>query len=134
MKQVERTGPMTATEVLEGQKEMLAGFDAAAQAAVKRTGLSQEAIDESLDMLCRRHGVPTRAELREMQRPWPQKPDQTLQDTDQITVCDACLQASCWMGHFYCDEYKDAGTTVKTVAELRQLDREHQSYWGEAKI
>jgi len=51
-----------------------------------------------------------------------------------ITVCSACLQASCWQGEFYCDQYKTAGTVEKTVAELTKLNREHPSYWTEERI
>lgn len=46
-----------------------------------------------------------------------------------ITVCAACLQASCWQGIFYCDEYKTANVVQKTRAELEQLGLEHPSYW-----
>ena len=46
-----------------------------------------------------------------------------------VTVCDACLQASCWQGIYYCDDYQYAGTVQKTVAELRELGRENPSYW-----
>lgn len=46
-----------------------------------------------------------------------------------ITVCDNCLQASCWQGAFYCDEYKTAGTTQKTRTELAASGRENHSYW-----
>lgn len=54
--------------------------------------------------------------------------------TDLITVCDHCLQASCWQGIFYCDDYKTAGTVQKTRAELqgmREADPEFEnpSYW-----
>ena len=47
-----------------------------------------------------------------------------------ITVCDACLQASCWNGEFYCDESRNAGTVDMTKRELRKLDLEHPSYWN----
>jgi hypothetical protein len=49
--------------------------------------------------------------------------------TDPITVCDHCLQASCWQGIFYCDDYKTAGTTQKTRKELAKLFRESSDYW-----
>jgi hypothetical protein len=52
-----------------------------------------------------------------------------LKDTDKITVCDKCLQASCWQGIFMCDESREAGITEKTVAELRDLNLEHPDYW-----
>jgi len=47
----------------------------------------------------------------------------------RVTVCDRCLQASCWQGEFMCDEARYAGTTTKTVAELRKLNLEHPDYW-----
>ncbi len=46
-----------------------------------------------------------------------------------ITVCDKCLQASCWQGIFMCDEAQMAGIVQKTREELRKLNREHPSYW-----
>jgi len=49
--------------------------------------------------------------------------------TTTVTVCDHCLQASCWQGIFYCDEYQTAGTVEKTIEELRALNLEHPSYW-----
>lgn len=52
-----------------------------------------------------------------------------LSEADRVTVCDKCLQASCWQGTFMCDDARTAGTTVKTVAELRKLNREHEDYW-----
>jgi hypothetical protein len=52
-----------------------------------------------------------------------------IKDEDRITVCDNCLQASCWQGIFMCDEARDAGIVVKTVAELRKLKLENESYW-----
>jgi len=47
----------------------------------------------------------------------------------KVTVCDACLMASCWQSVFMCERARDAGTTQKTVSELRALGREHESYW-----
>ena len=52
-----------------------------------------------------------------------------MNETDVVTVCSACLQASCWQGIFYCDNAKRAGTTTRTVAQLRRLNLEHPSYW-----
>ncbi|QEL18782.1 hypothetical protein [Limnoglobus roseus] len=49
-----------------------------------------------------------------------------------VTVCSACLQATCWQGIFYCNDYKTAGTVEKTRDELRVLALEHPTYWGEA--
>lgn len=47
-------------------------------------------------------------------------------DNELITVCDKCLQASCWQGVFYCDEARYAGTTKRT---RKDLNLEHPSYW-----
>lgn len=46
-----------------------------------------------------------------------------------VTVCSACLQATCWQGLFYCDEYRTAGTVEKTPKLLKELDLEHPDYW-----
>ena len=46
-----------------------------------------------------------------------------------VTVCDQCLTACCWQGRFLCDKAAYAGTVDKSVAELRELNREHPSYW-----
>lgn len=52
-----------------------------------------------------------------------------IKDSDQVTVCDNCFQASCWQGIFMCDEARDAGIVIKTVADLRKLKLENESYW-----
>jgi hypothetical protein len=46
-----------------------------------------------------------------------------------ITVCDKCLQASCWQGIFMCDDSRYAGTVQMTIKELKELKLEHHSYW-----
>lgn len=46
-----------------------------------------------------------------------------------VTVCSECLRASCWLGYFYCDNYRSAGLTTKTVSDLRKINREHPCYW-----
>lgn len=50
--------------------------------------------------------------------------------TEPVTVCDQCLQASCWQGIFYCQEYKTAGTITRTRKELAKLGRESSDYWS----
>jgi hypothetical protein len=45
-----------------------------------------------------------------------------------ITVCAACLCASCRDGFFYCDQFKTAGTIEMALDELLALRREHPSY------
>lgn len=48
----------------------------------------------------------------------------------KVTVCDKCFKASCWQGLFLCDEAQSAGTTEKTIEELKKLNTgEHPSYW-----
>lgn len=46
-----------------------------------------------------------------------------------ITVCDACLQASCWQAKFFCGKAHSAGTVDLPVRRLRELNLEHASYW-----
>jgi len=55
---------------------------------------------------------------------------ETLDENKIVTVCANCLTASCWQGEFYCDEYRNTGTTEKTVKELRELNLEHESFWN----
>jgi len=50
----------------------------------------------------------------------------------KITVCDKCLRACCWQGILMCDESMEAGTTEKTISELKKLNLEHEDYWKEA--
>jgi hypothetical protein len=52
-----------------------------------------------------------------------------LSDDTEVTVCDACKTAACWLGVFMCDDSRGAGTVQVTVAELRELGEEHQDYW-----
>lgn len=69
--------------------------------------------------------------IRERVRPEP-GPVDLSDDLRLVTVCSACLCASCWLGEFYCEKAKSgrqAGTKQMTVAELRALDREHPDYW-----
>ncbi len=47
----------------------------------------------------------------------------------KITVCAACLRASCWQGEFYCDDYREASTLQKTKKELKKLGYENAEYW-----
>jgi hypothetical protein len=52
-----------------------------------------------------------------------------MSEDDLITVCDACLQASCWQGVFLCDKAQNAGVVQMKRSELRKMGREHPSYW-----
>ena len=47
----------------------------------------------------------------------------------KVTVCSKCLQASCWQGKFFCDDYQTAGTVDMSVHDLKKLNLEHPSYW-----
>ena len=51
-----------------------------------------------------------------------------------VTVCSACLCASCWHGEFRCQQWVTAGTVEKPVSELQKLDREHPSHYSVAKV
>ncbi len=59
---------------------------------------------------------------------------ETLDEEQLIEVCDACLTAACWYGEFMCQKAEHAGTILKTVAELRKLNAEHERYWSDAKL
>lgn len=51
-----------------------------------------------------------------------------------ITVCSACLTASCWHYEFICDEYRMAGIVKKGEYELNRLHLEHPDNYSKAKI
>jgi hypothetical protein len=55
-------------------------------------------------------------------------------DEREVTVCAACLRASCWTAVFMCDKAASAATTTRTVAQLRALDLEHPDYWEEPDV
>jgi hypothetical protein len=46
-----------------------------------------------------------------------------------ITVCAACLRASCWQGVYYCDEASNSATVQLPRSKLIALRREHPSFW-----
>lgn len=47
-----------------------------------------------------------------------------------ITVCDKCLQASCWQAKFFCEDAQNAGTKRLTRQQLFDLATgEHPSHW-----
>lgn len=50
-------------------------------------------------------------------------------ETELVTVCSACLRASCWQELFVCDDHRHAPTEQRTRGELRAMDLEHSSYW-----
>lgn len=52
-----------------------------------------------------------------------------MSGSDTITVCAACLRASCWQGKFYCEDYKTADTVEMSPQALQLLGRECSSYW-----
>jgi hypothetical protein len=52
-----------------------------------------------------------------------------MNDNDLITVCSACVQASCWQGNFMCQDSKHAGILQVTRRKLKTLCLEHPSYW-----
>ena len=55
-------------------------------------------------------------------------------NNELVTVCAACLTASCWHGEFYCDKYKSANITKRTRAELDAMGLEHPDNYSRRKI
>lgn len=51
-----------------------------------------------------------------------------------VTVCSACLCASCWHGELMCGDARGGDTVDLPVRELRRLRREHPSYYSAAKV
>ena len=56
-----------------------------------------------------------------------------MEDERMITVCAACLCASCWQGAFMCDEAYNVGTVDLPISNLREMGREHPQYWEEKR-
>jgi hypothetical protein len=52
-----------------------------------------------------------------------------VDDDRLVTVCDACLTASCWLGAFYCGGARTAGTKDLPIRALKALRRESPDYW-----
>ena len=46
-------------------------------------------------------------------------------DDYMVTVCAACLSASCWHYRHICERYRSAGTVERRASDLRKLGREH---------
>jgi hypothetical protein len=51
-----------------------------------------------------------------------------------VTVCAACLCASCWHGEFMCQRSRSADVTTRKASELVALGREHPSCFSREKI
>lgn len=51
-----------------------------------------------------------------------------------VTVCDNCLQASCWHGVFRCWKSRSAGTRDILASELDRAGREHRSYYSVKRL
>jgi len=51
-----------------------------------------------------------------------------------VTVCSACLRASCWQGKFLCTRAYDSDTTTVQfpISKLRRLKLEHHRFWSRA--
>ena len=58
--------------------------------------------------------------------------DFVIPDEDLVTVCAACLTASCWLGLSPCADEIGEGVT-RTVAELDALGLEHPSNYRPAE-
>ena len=55
-------------------------------------------------------------------------------DDYTVTVCAACLCASCWHGEFMCDAARSAGTTERRASELLAANREHSDHFSRDAI
>lgn len=55
-----------------------------------------------------------------------------INENKLIEVCSVCKRACCWYGEFMCDDSQNASTELKTVKELRELNRhESEHYWSD---
>lgn len=55
----------------------------------------------------------------------------SLKDNDKVAVCSLCKMACCCQGIQRCYESfsQPSGVEIMTVATLRTLNVEHESYW-----
>jgi hypothetical protein len=51
-----------------------------------------------------------------------------------VTVCDACLRASCWHGYYRCDAWRSAGTVDRRASELLAIGAEHPDKFSRATV
>jgi len=51
-----------------------------------------------------------------------------------VTVCAACLCASCWHGESMCDASRSADTVTRLASELDALGYEHADNYSRAKL
>ena len=51
-----------------------------------------------------------------------------------VTVCDACLTASCWHGEHLCQRSLTAGITQRTVGDLHRLGLEHPDNYSVERV
>lgn len=64
-----------------------------------------------------------------------EKPKQAPVDySKSVPVCSACSRASCWQRVFPCQWSSDGTREILSIATLRELGREHPSFWTEAWI
>jgi hypothetical protein len=52
----------------------------------------------------------------------------------EIWVCAACRQASCWAGIFYCDEYKTANIVKVRKGDIVKEKREHRCWLDREEV
>ena len=60
-----------------------------------------------------------------------------MNENDQdrlITVCSACLRATCWHAEMHCGRHREAGVVTRTVGELQQINAEHPSRYSVEKV
>ncbi len=57
-----------------------------------------------------------------------------MKNTDLVTICYACLTASCYQGKFYCEDYRTAKTIKMCVKDLKTLAYEHSDNWEKDSV
>lgn len=57
-------------------------------------------------------------------------PEKKTGDDREIFICASCRRACCWLGIFYCDDYKTADLIKTTVGAHRATNpNEHEDYY-----
>lgn len=73
-------------------------------------------------------------EAREITRRELQECEAEAHDNRNVTVCAACLRASCWHGVFLCDQSQTASTIRVSRTMLNKLGREHPDNYSDARL
>lgn len=57
-----------------------------------------------------------------------------MMDDRKVTVCSACLTASCWHGELMCERSRNASTIRVSRRMLNKLGKEHPDNYSDERL